>query len=213
MDYLPNIVFPFILVFEMDDLAAFEACLTILMNWGYSWSNSYPHPPVHVLEILDQLLLLHDKKLYHHLSSILNISVGLLLWQLLSTLFTEVLNKEVWMKSMDFLFLHLTRPEYLLLFTISLLKSFKPALMVMTVEDLVYAYIRSQHGVNLKDLIKMTNMLIANTPSKYYSSYPSPSTIPLSDNLPVEISSADLAAKSLAYSAGRSVFPLPVGKS
>jgi hypothetical protein len=46
--YLPQMVFPFILTYGCDELAAFESVMTILMWWGHSFHATFPHPPAHI---------------------------------------------------------------------------------------------------------------------------------------------------------------------
>jgi hypothetical protein len=46
--YLPQMVFPFILTYGNDELAAFESIMTVLMWWGHSFHATFPHPPVHI---------------------------------------------------------------------------------------------------------------------------------------------------------------------
>ena len=46
--YVPQLVFPFVLLFGSDELAAFETAMTVLMWWGHSFHATFPHPPVHI---------------------------------------------------------------------------------------------------------------------------------------------------------------------
>ena len=45
---LPPAAFPWVVCFGADDLAAFEAAATVLVNWGQSRNEYHPHPPVGV---------------------------------------------------------------------------------------------------------------------------------------------------------------------
>ena len=65
--YLPQLIFPFIIVYDQNELAVFETCMTILMYWGYSWNTLFPNPPLHVTNAIDSILRLHDIVLYNHL--------------------------------------------------------------------------------------------------------------------------------------------------
>ena len=40
------------------------------MFWGHTWFNEYPDEPAHIVDALDDLLALHDKRLKYHLDSI-----------------------------------------------------------------------------------------------------------------------------------------------
>lgn len=68
--YLPALVFPFTLVFNTDELAALEVCMSVMMWWGHSWHATHPSPPVHILDALDTLLKYQEIKLYNHLKKL-----------------------------------------------------------------------------------------------------------------------------------------------
>lgn len=108
--FLPQIVFPFIIVYGLDELAAFETVMTIMMSWGFTWFATYPNPPVHLVDTFNQLLQLHDNKLFSHLKSI-GVSAGLVSWNILSSLFCEIFNRQDWLRLMDFLFLQMVAPS------------------------------------------------------------------------------------------------------
>lgn len=57
----------------------------------------------------------HDIKLYNHFVNTMNVSPGLLGWKLMSSLFTELLSREDWLRLMDFLFLYFHHIEYVIL--------------------------------------------------------------------------------------------------
>ena len=63
-------MFPFTLVFNTDELAALEVCMSVMMWWGHSWHATHPNPPVHILDALDTLLKYHEVKLYNHLKKL-----------------------------------------------------------------------------------------------------------------------------------------------
>ena len=45
---MPQMVFPFVLLYGSDELAALETAMTVLMWWGHSFHATFPHPPVHI---------------------------------------------------------------------------------------------------------------------------------------------------------------------
>ena len=49
-------VFPFILLYGADELAALETAMTVLMWWGHSFHATFPHPPVHITGKLSTFL-------------------------------------------------------------------------------------------------------------------------------------------------------------
>ena len=47
--YVPQLMFPFVLLFGADELAALETVMTLLLWWGHSFHATFPHPPVHIV--------------------------------------------------------------------------------------------------------------------------------------------------------------------
>ncbi|XP_014476273.1 PREDICTED: TBC1 domain family member 31 isoform X2 [Dinoponera quadriceps] len=55
--FLPNLVFPFLMVFQKDPLLAFELILSILLNYCHNWFEYHPLPPLNILGIIENILL------------------------------------------------------------------------------------------------------------------------------------------------------------
>ena len=121
MQYLPQFLFPFLVIYDQNELAAFETCLTRFMWWGFSWNTLFPNPPLHITTAIDNNLRLHDQALYDHLMKY-NVSPGLLGWKMLSTIFTEILSQENWLIIMDFIFLHFRKPELMIFVPVAVLR-------------------------------------------------------------------------------------------
>jgi hypothetical protein len=90
LEYLPATVFPFLKVFSNDDLAVFEASVTLLARWERHYLCTYPHPPLPLLSSLERALALHDPGLVRHLNAI-GVGPQVYAWPLLRSAFTEVL--------------------------------------------------------------------------------------------------------------------------
>ena len=54
---------------------------------------------------MDALLQHHDVRLHHHLRH-LGVAPGIIGWTMLTSMFTEIVDKTEWLKLMDFLFSH-----------------------------------------------------------------------------------------------------------
>ena len=169
VDYLPALVYPFVLVFGADEVsdpplppwtiphidpalicchftspslkvAATETVMTLLMWWGHSWMATHPHPPVHITDSLDALLRLHDPPLHAHLHSLKpEVSPGLLGWSLLSSLFTHVLARRAWLPFMDLLFSHIEDCALSLLAPVALLHGLREDILAASDERAVMA--------------------------------------------------------------------------
>ncbi|XP_066290828.1 TBC1 domain family member 31-like isoform X3 [Branchiostoma lanceolatum] len=111
-DYLALLAFPFVKLFQNNQMVCFEAIATILVNWCQQWFEYFPNPPINVLNMVENLLAYHDKHLLQHLITY-NITAQTYAWPLLETLFSEVLTKEEWLKLFDNVFSN--HPSFLLL--------------------------------------------------------------------------------------------------
>lgn len=69
LTYLPRLLYPFVKVFVSNNVVLFELCLTLLLHWCQLWLNVFPHPPVALLSVLDEILLNENKQLHEHLRS------------------------------------------------------------------------------------------------------------------------------------------------
>lgn len=94
LEYAPVIAFPFLVLFRGDDLAAFEATLSILLHWQHGFLATFPSPPITILSTLEQLLKVHDPSLRRHFVEI-NADAQSYGWLLLRSIFTEVLTRSV----------------------------------------------------------------------------------------------------------------------
>ena len=88
--YMPAFIFPFVKLFGSDSLAAFETVVTILLSWCSDWFQTFPNPPIPLLNHVEALLSFHDPKLLEHLVD-LGVSTQDYSWNLLQSLFTEVM--------------------------------------------------------------------------------------------------------------------------
>lgn len=166
---MPALVFPFTLVYNTDELAALETCVTIMMWWGHSWHATHPNPPVHIIDALDTLLKYHDSKLYAHLKAI-KVAPGVLGWAMMSNLFTEVLSRTNWLKLMDCLICHFDQIAIILLAPIAIMKELKSVLLTCDTAPQVTLLLRSQQNVNMATVIRVMLEWLRHTPPKYFSS-------------------------------------------
>ncbi|ETE64875.1 WD repeat-containing protein 67, partial [Ophiophagus hannah] len=113
MPYIPLLVFPFVKLFQNNQLICFEVVATVIINWCQHWFEFFPNPPINVLSMVENILAHHDKELLHHLMKY-NITSQSYAWPLLETMFSEVLTREEWLKMFDNIFSN--HPSYLLMY-------------------------------------------------------------------------------------------------
>ncbi|MBN3306118.1 TBC31 protein, partial [Amia calva] len=102
-EYLPLVAFPFVKLFQNNQLICFEVIATVLMNWCQHWFEYFPNPPLNILSMAENVLAHHDKDLLQHLVNC-EVTSQLYAWPLLETFFSEVLTREEWLKLFNWRF-------------------------------------------------------------------------------------------------------------
>lgn len=216
--YLPAMVFPFLLIYGADELAALETVMSIYMYWGISWHSAHPNPPLNLLNLFGDLLKLHEIKLYEHLVRY-NIPPGVLAWQMLSTVFSEVCSRSTWCKLMDHLLTDFEKLSTIYLMPIAILKDLKGALLTADTEQKIIAVVRQQADLQLLSVLNHCKDMASRTPDKYFmgiaSKYLNPQNFEVDKNKPLMMNGradAELeATEDMMLSNGRPLHPLPSG--
>jgi len=115
VDYLPSIVFPFVKSIPNDDLLVFEISVSILCNWMQLWFEGFPSEPVNLLQAVEDILIKEEPHLVDHFREF-SFSPSLYAWPLLRAFFSEVLQKDDWLRFVDHLFTYKGDPELTLYF-------------------------------------------------------------------------------------------------
>ncbi|CAJ0938311.1 unnamed protein product [Ranitomeya imitator] len=101
--YLPLLTFPFVKLFQNNQLICFEVVATVITNWCQHWFEYFPNPPINILGMVENVLAHHDKELLQHFVKY-DVTSQVYAWPLLETLFSEVLTREEWLKLFDNVF-------------------------------------------------------------------------------------------------------------
>jgi len=213
VSYLPCLAFPFVIMFNNDELALLETVMTIVLWWGFSWQSMFPNPPVHFLDSIDVILKLYDSTLYNHLHK-MDASPGLMGWAIVSNMFTEVLGRSDWLKLMDFMFLHFEEMPYVLMAPVAIMIQLKPKLMGCYNSDAAFSTVRVHQSVRIEAILtSMTNMLYSTHP-KYLTAVSIPKA-PSDDAHRDPMSNFDPLQKgknTVVQSGGNPIYPLPKGR-
>ena len=220
--YIAQLIFPFLLTYSSDEIAAFETVLTILNWWGHSWQATWPQPPVHILDTSDNLMYHHDLRLRSYFRNT-KVSVGVLCWNMLSTLFTEVLGKNDWLILMDFLFSYIETQEYFYLVPIAIIRATKSQCMCISDELAIIKFYRYQQTINIQDIIRSVKEMYDTTPHKLLSivARPRRTEIEGDEGPDIDLSRTPFrhgyddkaqARESMADARGKAIFPLPIGE-
>ena len=230
VDYLPQLVFPFVVLFGSDEMSTLEAVMTVLMWWGHSWQATFPNPPVHLTDAFDALLEHHDDRLHSHLYA-QEVPPGLLCWTLLSTLFSEILSSNCWLTIMDYIFAHPSEMELMFLLPIAIMKEVRISLLAATEQRHIVRYIRQPQTVDAVHILRTMTTVRNNTPDHLLAAITSRATVGDDSDVsrsessspgkrrqdPNMIASADAddlrrVRESIVAQEGQAIFPIPKGR-
>eukprot|EP00127_Corallochytrium_limacisporum_P001206 Clim_evm41s44 gene=Clim_evmTU41s44 len=161
--YLPSLVFPFVKTYEQNALAAFEVVVTIITNWASNWFDYYPHPPVAVLNCVENLLSHHDTTLLRHFVKF-EVTSKVYAWGMLQNFLSEILGKDDWLAVMDHVFTN--HPGFLLIVVTAILRYFRRTLLgCRNREDFAFFFGRIQGSLSVPQLMQMAYRMAASTPA------------------------------------------------
>ncbi|XP_062483072.1 TBC1 domain family member 31 [Pezoporus occidentalis] len=159
--YIPLLAFPFVKLFQNNQLICFEVVATVVVNFCQHWFEYFPNPPVNVLGMMENVLAHHDKELLQHLIKY-SVTSQVYAWPLLETLFSEVLTREEWLKVFDNIFSN--HPSYFLMIVIAyIMCSRAPLLHCNQTADFEY-FFHHRNNLDINVVIKKAYHLMEATP-------------------------------------------------
>ncbi|KAM4685127.1 TBC1 domain family member 31 isoform 3-T3 [Amazona ochrocephala] len=159
--YIPLLAFPFVKLFQNNQLICFEVVATVVVNFCQHWFEYFPNPPVNVLGMMENVLAHHDKELLQHLIKY-NVTSQVYAWPLLETLFSEVLTREEWLKVFDNIFSN--HPSYFLMVVVAyIICSRAPLLHCNQTADFEY-FFHHRNNLDINVVIKEAYHLMEATP-------------------------------------------------
>ncbi|XP_074757231.1 TBC1 domain family member 31 [Athene noctua] len=161
MPYIPLLAFPFVKLFQNNQLICFEVVATVVVNFCQHWFEYFPNPPVNVLSMMENVLAHHDKELLQHLIKY-NVTSQVYAWPLLETLFSEILTREEWLKVFDNIFSN--HPSYFLMIAVAyIICSRAPLLHCNQTADFEY-FFHHRNNLDINVVIKKAYHLMEATP-------------------------------------------------
>ncbi|XP_066479956.1 TBC1 domain family member 31 isoform X2 [Tiliqua scincoides] len=162
MPYIPLLTFPFVKLFQNNQLICFEVVATVIVNWCQHWFEFFPNPPINVLSMVENIVAHHDKELLQHLMSY-NITSQVYAWPLLETMFSEVLTREEWLKLFDNIFSN--HPSFFLMVVAAyVMCSRTPLLRCNRKEDFEF-FFHHRNNLDISAVIKEAYHLMECTPA------------------------------------------------
>ncbi|XP_053323664.1 TBC1 domain family member 31 [Spea bombifrons] len=160
--YLPLLAFPFVKLFQNNQLICFEVVATVISNWCQHWFEYFPNPPINILSMIENVLVHHDKELLQHFVNY-GVTSQIYAWPLLETLFSEVLTREEWLKFFDNVFSN--HPSFLLMAVVAYNVSARaPLLNCNQKEDFEY-FFHHRNNLDINAVIREAYHLMDATPA------------------------------------------------
>nr|XP_020652229.1 TBC1 domain family member 31 [Pogona vitticeps] len=176
MPYIPLLAFPFVKLFQNNQLICFEVVATVIVNWCQHWFEFFPNPPINVLSMVENILAHHDKELLQHFMNY-NITSQVYAWPLLETMFSEVLTREEWLKMFDNVFSN--HPAYFLMVVAAyVICSRAPLLQCNQKEDFEY-FFHHRNNLDVSVVIKEAYHLMNCTPAEIHPRHMLEDFVPL----------------------------------
>lgn len=162
MPYLPLLAFPFVKLFQNNQLICFEVVATLIINWCQHWFEYFPNPPINILTMIENVLAFHDKELLQHFID-RDITSQVYAWPLLETLFSEVLTREEWLRLFDNIFS--SHPSFLLMTVVAYNTCSRAPLLNCTLKDDFEYFFHHRNNLDLNVVIREVYHLMETTPA------------------------------------------------
>ncbi|NWH57772.1 TBC31 protein, partial [Geococcyx californianus] len=161
MPYIPLLAFPFVKLFQNNQLICFEVVATVVVNFCQHWFEYFPNPPVNVLSMMENILAHHDKELLQHLIKY-NVTSQVYAWPLLETLFSEVLTREEWLKVFDNIFSN--HPSYFLMMVVAYIICSRVSLLHCNQKADFEYFFHHRNNLDINNVIRKAYRLMEATP-------------------------------------------------
>ncbi|KAG7389469.1 TBC1 domain member 31 [Phytophthora pseudosyringae] len=154
VSYLPAIVYAFTKIFRENDLAAFEASVSVLLHWCGDFLISLPYPPVFAMSAIENELARRDAQLYDHFTRY-QVTSEAFAWSLLKTIFTEVLSEDEWMCLWDHLFTFSDTPQLIYVAVLAYLSYFRAALLAACDRFSIEQFFHQQNAIDIQKFVQL----------------------------------------------------------
>ncbi|XP_037022645.2 TBC1 domain family member 31 [Artibeus jamaicensis] len=159
--YLPLLAFPFVKLFQNNQLVCFEVVATLIINWCQHWFEYFPNPPINILAMIENVLAFHDQELLRHFIDH-DVTSQLYAWPLLETLFSEVLTREEWLKLFDNVFSN--HPSFLLMTVVAYNICSRGPLLHCNLRDDFEYFFHHRNNLDVSVVIREVYHLMDTTP-------------------------------------------------
>ncbi|KAK1935017.1 TBC1 domain family member 31 [Phytophthora citrophthora] len=173
--YLPAVVYPFVKIFRENDLAAFEASVSVLLHWCGDFLISLPYPPVFAMSAMENELAGRDPQLYDHFTRY-KVTSEAFAWSLLKTVFTEVLSEDEWMCLWDHFFTFSDTPQLLYVAVLAYLSYYRTALLAACDRFSIEQFFHQQNAIDIQKFVQLMMNLREKLDLSEFSAIENPAT-------------------------------------
>ncbi|XP_013005426.2 TBC1 domain family member 31 isoform X1 [Cavia porcellus] len=163
--YLPLLAFPFVKLFQNNQLICFEVVATLIINWCQYWFEYFPNPPISILSMIENVLAFHDKELLQHFINH-DVTSQLYAWPLLETVFSEVLTREEWLRLFDNIFTN--HPSFLLMTVVAYNVCSRAPLLHCTRKDDFEYFFHHRNNLDISVVIREVYHFMEITPANIH---------------------------------------------
>ena len=160
VDYLHEIVNPFINVYPGDDISCFEAVMALVLHWMQHWFEFFPNPPVVLIESVANILKFHNPELFRRIDEVLG--VDLAVWTVMKNLLAGVVAHGDWVKIMDFVFTDWQEPDKLMFVVANFFLHHCNAIRKLSKHQEMLKFVRSRRRVNVEKFMKEVEEIYKN---------------------------------------------------
>ena len=139
--FLPELVYPFVKCFPNDNVFVLELLINFFNSIGYFWFQYYPGCPLYHCKLPEKIIKYENIEVYNKIneiyleSSFTTLKITEIIWRYMRTLFSEILIKDHWLQTMDFLFCYNHKPEMILYLATSFILRLKTDILKCTNGD------------------------------------------------------------------------------
>lgn len=159
---MPELIFPFVKMFQQNSLITFEICVTLITNQFQLFFEYHPLEPSNYLGLCENILKHYDSLLYDFFKT-KDVTSTIYSWNLLKNSFSEVLDEDQWMCLWDNI---LSAPTYYLVFVVvayNILQ--KEVLLRLPDKFIIERFYHEQNPIDIRKLIAKANTLLEKCPA------------------------------------------------
>lgn len=162
IDYMPYLVFPFVKLLHTNMLMCFELIITFIGSWCQNWFIFCPFPPYNILCVVENIISHHNRTLLTHFAQH-GVTTSIYAWPLLYTGFSDVFNKENWLKLWDNIF---SNPPEFILYVVAAYSLVSHQVLRRCRLSSEFKQFYQKHGVSVSAVIEEAYSLQRSTPSE-----------------------------------------------